>query len=942
MNTMPRHPVVLREYLEALRDELKVQFRAADIDRIVEEVETHLWAAIDDAGAGPEHDIAAVITRFGSTAEVGLAYRESGVRVIDAAAEASGATDSAARTNPLTNPPTRSASRPHIMDLINLGHIFRSLARRPAFTFVTVATLALGIGATAVILSVVNGVLLQPLPFPDADRLVRVYHDAPGLNLGTDDIGLSFRTYFFFKDSGVLEDLAIYQVGAGNLSGGDEPQRIVSISISHSFFDTLGVPPAMGRTFNPDDEAEGAQPVVILSDELWRSNFGARQDVLGETVLMDSESVEIVGVMPPGLNFPPTEAGLYEPMTLNPNAPSQLGSLGTNSVGRLFPGMTPQEAGAQLAARIDNLADVFPDEPAAPILQQAGLTAHVVDQRDYLVGDIRQQLWILLGSVSFVLLIACANVANVFLVRAEGREREMAIRSAMGANRGRLAIGFLAESAVLGLMAGGFGLVLALAGVRALVHWGPQQMPRIDEIGIDLTVIMATLLISLATGLLFGVIPTLRYNTNWLGEALKEGGRSNSAGRSRLRARSVLIAAQVALTLILLVGSGLMVRSFNSIAAVDPGFDPESMLTFRLALNGNDYPDDMATAQFIQGAIDSIAGMPGVEAVSSVSVLPLNGGGSGTGMRIEGDPSLELAVPPVHFFKYAAPEYFETMRISLVSGRTFERADHEEQRPSVIVNEAFADLYWPDGDAIGRRIQRGGTTEPNPDTWHTIVGVVGNVRITLVEDDPVALAYFPLTSFNVTDDEGNRISPYWEVRNPQFAVRTSGNPTALIQPVRERIWEMDPNLPIAQAQTMQQYVDEDLAQRSFTMVLLLVGAAGALLIGAVGIYGVISYVVTQQTREIGVRMALGARTKDISRMVLGRSLLITAIGITLGVGGAYFLTQFMASMLFGVDPLDPLTFVTVIAMLLAVASIAAYLPARRAARVDPLEALRQE
>ena len=605
--------------------------------------------------------------------------------------------------------------------------------------------------------------------------------------------------------------------------------------------------------------------------------------------------------------------------------------------------MTPEEAGAQLAARIENLAEVFPDEPASPILQEAGLTAYVKDMREYLVGDdIERTLWILLGSVGFILLIACANIANVFLVRAEGREREMAVRSAMGASRGRLAIGFLAESAVLGLIAGAVGLVLALAGVNALVRWGPQQTPRIDEIGLDPTVIGVTLLVSLLTGLLFGIIPTLRYRTSWLGAALKEGGRSASAGRARFRARSALIAAQVALALILLVGSGLMVRSYRSLAAVDPGFNADSLLTFQIALNRNDYTDDVVVANLIQRTIDSIAAMPGVEAVSATNGLPLVGCCSGTGMRIEGHPSLGDAVPPVHFFKYAAAGYFETMQIPLVSGRAFERADHEEKRPSVIVNQAFADLYWPGEDAIGRRIQQGGTGEPNPNNWYSVVGVVGDVRNGGLETDPGPMTYFPLAAYEYMDEEGNRVSPYWEVRNPQFAIRTSGNPLALIQPIRSRIWETDSDLPIARAQTMREYVDEALAQESFTMVLLLIGAIGALLIGAVGIYGVISYVVSQQTREIGVRMALGARTGDIGRMVLRRSLAITLIGLVIGTAGALYLTQYISALLFGVDPLDPWTFGAVIVTLLIVAEVAAYIPARRASRVDPLEALRQE
>jgi len=929
-------------YLEALRDELKVQFRSVDIERVVEEVESHLLATIDDAGAETEQDISAAVARFGSPAEVGRAYRKTGIRCIAAnAASASGGRLES--RDPLLRTPSTRASRLNLTDLMNLSQVFRNLVRNPGFAVVTIATLALGIAANAVILSVVNGVLLKPLPFPDADRLVRIYHSAPGLNVDMDDIGLSQSSYFYFRDAGVLEDLAIYNTGAANLSGGDDPQRVESVSVSHSFFDTLGVPPLMGRTFNESDEDPEAPAVVILSESLWRSNFGGRTDVIGETVLIDSESAEIVGVMPANLTFPERSTSLYEPMNLSRETRA-LGSLGIDSVGRLPSGLTVDAAGAQLAARLTNLTETFPDEPAAPILERAGFTAHAIDLQERMVGDVERTLWVLMGSVGFILLIACANVANVFLVRAEGREREMAIRSAMGAGRGRLAMGFLAESAVLGLLAGGVGLVLAYAGVRALVAFGPQGTPRIEEIGIDATVLGVTLLVSLLAGLLFGIIPTLRYNTSWLAAALKEGGRSNTTGRRRFRLRSVLVGAQVALALVLLVGSGLMVRSYGSLLAVDPGFDPDSVLTFRLALNANDYPGEEAPAQFIQRVIDSLEGMPGVTAVSAVSGLPLAGGASGQGYSIEDAPLGEGDLPPVHFFKYAAAGYFETMRIPLVAGRTFERTDHEERRNAVIVNESFARLYWPNEDPIGRRIQQGGAAQPNPEAWYSIVGVVGDVRDRQLENEPIAMVYNPLVAILREDEEGNRTSPGWgnNVRNPHFAVRTSGNPSSLAEPIRQRIWDLDPNLPIAGVRSMEEIVDEAMAQKSFTMMLLLVGSAGALLIGAVGIYGVISYLVAQQTREIGVRMALGARTGDICRMVLGRSLLITSIGMAFGVAGAWYLTRFMASLLFGINPLDPATFGAVIATLLVVASLAAYLPARRASRIDPLEALRQE
>jgi len=824
---------------------------------------------------------------------------------------------------------------------LDIRQVVRNLIRHPGFAIVTVVTLALGIGANTVIFSVVNSVLLQPLPFPDADRLVRVYHSAPGLNIGMDDIGLADATYFFFRDSGVLEDLAVYNEGAANLSGGDTPERVDSLSASHSLFATLGVPPTLGRPFAPEDELPDAPPVVILSDGLWRRNFGARTDVIGETVQIDGVSAEIVGVMPPGLVFPRPDIELYEPMDLDPEV-TQLGSLGTDSVGKLPPGLTIGEAEAQLHARIDDLVAAFPDQPAAPLLDQAGLSAHVVDMREYAVGDVQRTLWVLMGSVAFILLIACANVANIYLVRADGREREIAIRSALGAGRGQLMTGFLAESIALGLAAGASGLLLAYAGVRALVRFGPERMPRIEEISIDANVLVFTFLLSILVGVLFGLIPALRYKTAWLAAALKEGGRANTAGRRRFVARNLLMGFQVAMALVLLVGSGLMVRSFRTLAAIDPGFDATDVLTFRLALNANDYEGPEAPTAFIQRVLDELGGMPGVRSVGVSTSVPLGGNASGQGFSIEDHPLEPDALPPVHFFKYASPGYFESLQIPLVTGRAFERADHEDPRASAIVNEAFAGLYWPDADPVGRRIQFGGGAEPNPDTWYTIVGVVGNVRNIRLEDEVPALAYFPLLPIVVEDEEGQQVSRSWVVRNPQFAVRTEGGPTALAGPIRQKILEMDPNLPIAGVETMEELLGRAMVQRSFTMLLLLIGSGGALLIGAVGIYGVISYVVSQQTREIGVRMALGAQANDIAWMVLRRSLVVTAIGIVCGVLAAGFFTRFMGAMLYEVEPLDPVTFVTVIVVLAAVAALAAYIPARRAARVDPLRALQYE
>jgi len=834
------------------------------------------------------------------------------------------------------SPPTPRQGWWPVTDLLqDLRIALRVLWKQPGFSLVTVLTLALAIGANTAIFSVVNGVLLQPLPLPDPETLVRVYHSAPGMDEPRPDIGMTTATYFYFLDSGVLADLALFNRESVNMSGGEAPERVRASRVTPSFFETIGVPPVMGRTFREEDGQPGSPPVVVLSDAFWKSQFGGAADIVGQTVQIDGASHEIIGVAPAGLEFPRTGTRLWVPMQLD-RAEADIGRFGAPSVARLQQGMGLEVTSARLAGLLENLSEVFPDQDSAPGLEQAGLTAAVKPLREYYIGDTRQPLAILLGSVGFILLIACANVANLFLVRAESREREMAVRVALGAGRQRLIVGFLSEACVLGLTAGTVGLMFAYAGVRALVQYGPTSAYRLPEVVIDARVLLFTFTISLLAGLLFGAIPALRTKTSWLAAALKEGGRSQTSGRSRHRARNILMGAQVALAVVLLVGSGLMVRTYQMLTAVDLGYNPENMLTFRLMLPEGDYPGTEVPAAFMQQVIDELSTLPGVLSVGAVHHLPLGYAASGMGFTVEDHPLEAGEQTQMHIFKRTAPGFFETMQIPLLAGRTFERADHEENRGVAVISEAVAQLYWPGENPIGRRIQPGGNDAqgPDPALWHTIVGVVGNVRNLDLEEEEGEIVYLTMRPI---DSQSN-----FAARVMGFVVRADGDPTELVDSIRARIQALDPNLPLADIRTMESLVAWAREDETFMMALLLIGAVGALLIGAVGIYGVVSYVVSQRTHEIGVRMALGARTAEIGWMVLRRSLTVTLAGIFAGVTAAVALTSFMNALLYGVSPLDPVTFVVVIGTLVVVAALAAYLPARRAARVDPLDALRFE
>jgi putative ABC transport system permease protein len=808
----------------------------------------------------------------------------------------------------------------------------RTLRRTPGFFLIAVFTLAVGIGANAAIFTVVHSVLLQPLPYADPDRIVGILHTAPGV--GEKELDLSDGTYFVYqRDNRSFEKLGIYWDGSVTLTGGQTPERVGASGATAGVFSALRVPPALGRTVQEVDEKPGAQPVAVLSDGLWHRRFGGDPKIVGSLFQVDGVSTQIVGVMPPGFRFPSAEVELWLPMTIDP-ANVQAGNFNYSGIGRLRPGITPEAAARELSGLVVRVTEL-PNSVISPeMLKTAQFATLVHPLRDEIVGDIGQILWIVLAGVGLILLIACANVANLFLVRAEGRQREVAVRSALGASRGSITRLFLGESLTLSLIGGAVGLALAFAGVRLLVALRPEGLPRLEEIAVDGTVLAFTVGVALLSGLLVGLLAALRYGRPALIPALKEGGRGGTVGHERLRARNALVVIQVALALVLLVCAGLMVRSFWSLRNVNPGLDPSSTLTVRLSLPETEYAAPEAPTRFVIQLLEKVRAIPGVQSAGTTNLLPLSGGGSTSTHVIEDFPLPPGAVPPILAVRWVSPSFFETLRMPLIEGRVFDRLDPSSQVREVVVSQALAQRFWPGKSPLGKRLTQGigGQTAQ----WATIIGVVGSMRENGLNEAPVETVYYPMQPQVGFDGEVQ--IPH----NFTLLVRTTGDPGRLAGPVRDAVWSLDPNLPLIQVRSMEEVVKRSMVRTTFTMLLLVIAGAVALLLGAVGIYGVISYVVSQRTREIGVRMALGAGKRDISRMVLREGLGLALLGIALGLAAAFALTRFMVALLFEVSPADPLTFAAVPAILALIALFACWLPANRAAGVQPLEAIRSE
>ena len=808
---------------------------------------------------------------------------------------------------------------------------FRRVLASPGFTLLSLLTLAIGVGANVAIFAIVNAVLLRPLPVPDSERLVILRHAAPGL-AQLDELPMSDALHFLYADeSRTLGSVAAYRDEQVSFTGPENPQRVEASSVTASFFEVLRTPPRLGRSFTPEEDRPGAAPVIVLSDGLWRSRFGAEPGVVGRVVDLDGESVEVVGVMPPGFSFSQQEIDLWRPLRLD-RENVQLGAFGINGVARIAEGSTLGQVRAELEAMLSNLVEIFPDEGAAPIMANAGFRPLIDRAREVVVGDVEATLWILLGAVGFLLLIACANVANLFLVRSEARHGEVAIRAALGESRGRLAGSVLFESLGFGVAGGLLALPLAELAVRLLVRFGPRELPRLDEISIDTSVLLFGLAVSVVAGLLFGLLPALRAGAVTAAGHMTAGARGATVGRERQLARRGLVVVQVALALTLLVGSGLAVRSFQKLAAVDPGFDPVDVLAFGLALPERDYESPAARLDFHRQIVDSLRALPGAVDASAASTVPLGGELSGSGHSIEGRPLADDEVPPVFMVKRVAPGYFDALRIGLVEGRVFDRLDGEREAPVVIVSRSLARTHWPGESALGKGIRVGGPPDEDGEEWSRVVGVVDDVHEINLHEDPPEMAYYPLPG--VTRGESVPAVMRYVVRGP--------NAAALSGAVREAVRGLDPTLPIAGIETLETLVGRARGTRAFVMTLLAVSAGLALLLGSVGLYGVVSYMVVQRRREIAVRMAVGAQVTDVRRLVLTEAGALAVLGAGLGIVAAVALTRRLQALLFETSPLDPLVFVAVSTLLVGVCLLASWLPARRAARVDPLAALRAE
>jgi putative ABC transport system permease protein len=800
----------------------------------------------------------------------------------------------------------------------------KGLARSPQFALAAVITLGLAIGANTAIFSVVEGVLLKPLRFSDADRLVMLRHTAPAL--GYDDFGISPGLYLLYRGDGALGASGLYTESSVNVTGADAPPaRVAAVRSSRETFATLGVPPAVGRVFDAEEDAEGGAKVVVLSHGLWRERFGGDRSIIGRRLSIDGVEHSVVGVMPSGFEFPNRETRLWLPLALDTTS-REFGNFSFNAVARLSGGVDAAQAETRLRPLLTRLRD-DPDEGGdfRAFIDAGELAPRVVPLKEMVVGDVSRALWILLGTVAFVFLIACANVTNLFLVRAESRHKEMAVRAALGARRSGLIAHYAAEAALIAGLGGLLGLALAWVGLRALLGIAPPNIPRLHEVGIDPVVLGFTVLVVVIAAVLLGMLPSFRLTAPDLLATLGRATRGASAGRERNRIRQVLVVAQTALALVLLVGTGLMVRSFQNIRSLEPGFDPENAVTFRLSLPNSTYPDGGSISQFHTQLLERLRALPGVEHVGASSHAPLVGCCSGTAHQIQDFPVEPGQMPPMFWYSTVTDGYFDALRIPLIAGRYFDGRDRNPDSRSVIISDVLARRIWPDNDPVGRRIQLAADTS----RWFDIVGVVGGVRDRAVELDPSEMVYYPVAA-----DVG-------QARSMTYVIRTRRG--ADIAPLaRAEVWNIDPGLPIASSSTYRKIVADSMVRLSFSMLALLAASAVALILGAVGLYSVITYIVTQRTNEIGIRLALGARPGQVRTMVVLQGARLALLGLLVGIAAALGLTRLMQGMLYGTEPNDPLTFVLVSAFLAGIALLATYVPALRASRIDPAASLKAE
>ena len=801
----------------------------------------------------------------------------------------------------------------------DLRYGVRTLVKSPAFTVVAVLSLALGIGANTAIFSVVNGVLLRPLPYPESESVVAVWHTPPQASFpGMKRFSVSPANYLDWKEqSRAYEEMAIYQYAGLSLSAGADPVPVTGAAVSSDFFSVLRTQASKGRTFSPEEEQQGREQVVVLGHGLWQRAFGADPNVIGQTVTLNSRPYNVVGVMPAGFEFP-AEAELWVPLAWDA-AERQTRSIHDYLViARLKPGASLEQARAEMSTISSRLEQQYPEA-------NKGWGAAVIPLQEDIVGDVRPALLVLFSAVGFVLLIACANVANLMLARGASRRKEIALRIALGATRGRIVRQLLCESVLLSVAGGLLGLLLADWGGRLLVRLSSGSLPNTAEVGVDAWALGFTLLVSLAAGVVAGVAPALQFSKNELAQTLKQGTGRSAAGSMRQRTRKALVVCEVALSLILLVGAGLMIRSFWKLQNVDPGFDVSNTLTLSVGLPSTRYSEPQQQLAFHDRVLDQVRALPGVVAVGSTTTIPLTGGGSKQPFSVEGRPAPPLSEQPLAQTRYVSPDYFKAIGIPLKQGRAFEDRDRDGAPQVVIISEAMARHFWPGENAVGKRLTASFHEKLGP---REIVGVVGDVKSNGLDDEGGSTMYLPF-----------RQAPRPWIT---FVARASSDPQGFVQPVSKAVYAVDREQAISSVRTMEQVMAESLSGRRFNMTLLMTFAALALALAAVGVYGVMNYSVMLRRRELGIRIALGARALDVLRLVLGQGLALTLIGVAVGMAGAYALTRLMESLLYGVTATDFLTFGSVSGVIILVGLLASFLPARRATKVDPMIALRSE
>jgi predicted permease len=820
--------------------------------------------------------------------------------------------------------------------LQDVRYACRMLLKTPGFTLVAILTLALGIGANIAAFSIVDGVLLRPLPFTHSEQLVRVFDDLRSSN--TKDVGMSVPQYWDYRDrAGIFQEIAVIWPIPANLTDVERPERIEVLATSANYFTMLGVQPELGRVFTMKDDVPGFVNAVVLSDGFWHRAYGGDPKAIGKSLRLDGDLYEIIGVMPPGFHHPgktlETEEDAYIAAGYNalpfPAPPLRSIRMLPGAIGRLKPGLSIAQAQARLETFDVGLARAYAtDYPPA-----AGWGPRLVSVQQDLTANVRSELFVLFAAVGFVLLIACVNLANLLLARASGRHREIAIRLALGAGRSRLIAQMLTESVLLAFVSGCVALVTVVVLKNALLNFAPADIPRLNEVTISPGVLFFALLISVLTGVVFGVTPALQAASRNQISNLREGSRGSGSSKRQMRVSGVLVASEIALSLILLIGAGLFLRSFWQLLQVRPGFNPHQVVTAQIWLaypndpNQNRYFTTPKRAAFMREVLRRVSALPGVEeaAIGGGGSLPLVRARNQVPFTIEGRPA-DSERTPVAEFASVSPSHFHALEIPLLSGRNFTDSDDDKGQQVVIVDEVFAQQYWPGDTPIGKRIKPGPVQSTQP--WLNIIGVVGNVKSDSLESQVVPHIY--LSTFQAPS--------YSSV----IYARTARDTGTIGDAIRREVQAVDPDVPVYAVRTMEEVVARSMAERRFALEILGVFAVIALLLASIGIYGVMAYTFSQRIHEIGIRIALGAQRSHILRMALGEGMILVALGLAAGLFGALLLTQFLRSMLYAVKPTDPMTFIAIAALLTAVALLACFIPAQRATRVDPLVALRDE